>query len=552
MDTGSDLGLRKREMILVTALTAVAAVLRLWTIADWSFKGDEFGTLEWIARSPGEILSHYTQQLTMHLYLLGLRGWAALFGDSAWSLKLPSALVGVALVPLVFEIGRRWFGKEVAFVAAALVALSPLLIRYSRVARAYECVVFLSCLLFWVEGLAWSRGGVVWLLSLTLALFGLLATSLSAAPVACVLGVHAGLRLFQREERGRRWQRTAMLVLPAGLAALAVWSFYRQAMPEILVFREQWTGSGWRVDWVLPTYGHVHRSLRSIAWLLMVLGVWEGWRRHRERAQLTLLWATLPWLFFVGVGSTHAVSAFDRFVIATVPAQLLLVALGVWRIAGWARGAQRSIVGVVLSLGLLGFLVAHPSYWTRIEQKMARPFEEGLAWVSQKSRSKKDVLVLGVLGIEKPDQLEWDLELPPMIPFANATSARPDQRGRLFLLSKRFSGAETRWSEFFEVRVIEEEDAKGALVVLRGAKATAGGEAYREALTRYLEVCADIGVEGRLSVDPVRHHRRMHQVCKSLTQLAGQAADHEGRRRWEALAGEHKQRAAELQKGAER
>jgi hypothetical protein len=67
------------------------------------------------------------------------------------ALRFPSALAGVATVPIAWEIGRELAGRSpgarrVAIVTAGLVAVNPLFVWYSQEARAYALFVFLAAL----------------------------------------------------------------------------------------------------------------------------------------------------------------------------------------------------------------------------------------------------------------------------------------------------------------------------------------------------------------------------------------------------------------------
>jgi 4-amino-4-deoxy-L-arabinose transferase-like glycosyltransferase len=71
------------------------------------------------------------------LYYLVLHSWSAWFGDSEWSLRMLSALVGTATVPLVYWVGTRLFSSRAGLIAATLAAISPLQVHYSQEVRMY-------------------------------------------------------------------------------------------------------------------------------------------------------------------------------------------------------------------------------------------------------------------------------------------------------------------------------------------------------------------------------------------------------------------------------
>ncbi len=58
---------------------------------------------------------------------------------------LPSALAGIALVPVAWGIGRELAGRATAAIAtAALVAVGPIFVWYSQEARVYGLYTFAS------------------------------------------------------------------------------------------------------------------------------------------------------------------------------------------------------------------------------------------------------------------------------------------------------------------------------------------------------------------------------------------------------------------------
>jgi mannosyltransferase len=80
------------------------------------------------------------------LYSLGLHLWTGIAGDSEWALRLPSALLGVALVAAISRLSARWLGEETAVPAAWLAAGSPFLVWYAQEARNYTLLMLCACL----------------------------------------------------------------------------------------------------------------------------------------------------------------------------------------------------------------------------------------------------------------------------------------------------------------------------------------------------------------------------------------------------------------------
>ena len=65
-----------------------------------------------------------------------------LLGTSEWALRLPSAIAGIALVPVAWGIGKELADRAAAIATAAIVAVGPLFVWYSQEARVYGLFMF--------------------------------------------------------------------------------------------------------------------------------------------------------------------------------------------------------------------------------------------------------------------------------------------------------------------------------------------------------------------------------------------------------------------------
>lgn len=132
----------------LVALTLLAAALRLATLDLQSFWYDE-------AFTPVHVLhpgldatwrSFVHTENTPPLWYLVVWVWSRIAGTGEVALRLPSALAGIATVPVAWGIGRELSGRRAAILAAALVAANPLLVWYSQEARAYAFFVLFAAL----------------------------------------------------------------------------------------------------------------------------------------------------------------------------------------------------------------------------------------------------------------------------------------------------------------------------------------------------------------------------------------------------------------------
>jgi uncharacterized membrane protein len=131
------------------ALTLLGAVLRLATLGEQSFWYDEaFTPVHVLHPSLTATLRSvvHTENTPPLWYLIA---WvdARLLGTGEYALRLPSALAGIATVPLAWAIGRELTARRATAIAmAAFVAVNPLLVWYSQEARAYGLFVLFAAL----------------------------------------------------------------------------------------------------------------------------------------------------------------------------------------------------------------------------------------------------------------------------------------------------------------------------------------------------------------------------------------------------------------------
>jgi uncharacterized membrane protein len=135
---------------IVTGLSLLAAALRFGTLGDQSYHHDEIVTaVRVLGGSFGDAMNAvgYSESAPPLYYALAWP-WAQLFGTGEFGLRALSALAGVATVPVAYLIGAELRGRRTGTVAAALVAVNPMLLWYSQEARAYSLFALLAAISF--------------------------------------------------------------------------------------------------------------------------------------------------------------------------------------------------------------------------------------------------------------------------------------------------------------------------------------------------------------------------------------------------------------------
>jgi mannosyltransferase len=205
-------------LVALTAVTALAAVLRFWALGKQGFWYDE-ATTAWLIRgTPAQLLARLPHtESTPPLYYLLAWGWVRLFGDNEVGLRSLSALAGVATVPAAYAAARELAGRRTALITAVLVSVNPFLVWYSQEARSYALLVLFTTLSLWLFARARTRPSArrlaAWAAVSTVALCTHYFAIFLVLPEGALLLADPRLRLRSR--------LTSMAVVAIGVAALA-------------------------------------------------------------------------------------------------------------------------------------------------------------------------------------------------------------------------------------------------------------------------------------------------------------------------------------------
>ncbi|MCX7013650.1 MAG: glycosyltransferase family 39 protein [Candidatus Sumerlaeota bacterium] len=117
---------------------------------------DEYATWSAISLSWSDLLRDRFAAGHLPLYFALEKLWVAAAGSSGWVMRLPSVALGVTGVWLALRLGEEGFRPAAAFVAAGLLAIDPLDLWASQVARPYALVSALA-LFSSLQCMRWMR-----------------------------------------------------------------------------------------------------------------------------------------------------------------------------------------------------------------------------------------------------------------------------------------------------------------------------------------------------------------------------------------------------------
>jgi len=208
----------RHALLLIVALGAVARFATLDIPTYWF---DESLTVNQARTSiEGTWDAIRDAEVNPPLYFVGVWGWRKVLGTDEITLRVLSALLGTATVPVMYSAVRELASRRAGLIAAALTATSPLLIWYSQEVRTYPLLVFLSALSFMFFVYSLNREEPRWLVGWAVA--SVLALGTHYFAVMVVVPEAAWLLLRTAAPRAR-----AMLAIGGvGCAGLALLPLY--------------------------------------------------------------------------------------------------------------------------------------------------------------------------------------------------------------------------------------------------------------------------------------------------------------------------------------
>ncbi len=412
---------RSRAFWIVAGLTTLAAVLRFATLGVQAYHHDEIVTASRVLRGGfGHAMDAvgFSESAPPLYYALAWL-WTQVTGTGEFGLRSLSAVAGVATVPVVYLVGLELRGRRAGLMAAALVAVNPMLLWYSQEARAYALLALLCAvsLLYCVRALhgGGRRDFVLWGIASGLAL----ATHYFAVfPIAAEV-------VWLLRRRGRASLPGLGIVGLAGLALAPL------AIHQTSLAHAEWIGNftlGHRLWETAATFASGETSdiiarperpvlaLVPLALSLAALGLlaFRGSREERRAAAVPLSLA----LAAVGIPALLAVvPAGKDFVLArnVLPALvplLIAIAIGLTLPAARRLGA---IVGAALFAYSLGFCIwasAAPDLqrpdWDVVAAKIGEPEapRATVTWVLGEA-SLRYYLSSGAIQVTPADGYDW-------------------------------------------------------------------------------------------------------------------------------------------------
>jgi len=425
-------------LFAVAAAMAVAAANFLLNLGSSSLFVDEVYSLGDASVPLGSLMDRLRDtEVTPPAYFVALHEWIGRLGAEAeWEVRLPSTICAICLIPALFDLGRIVAGTSAGVVAAALGALSPLVLDYAQQVRTYAPAMLVialaaTCALRAVDGRPEARRWAIGAGLLVALGFSMHYTTLLATGPLLALIVLTGS--LSRRVRAATLAPVAVVVLALLPLMLDQLESGRQA--AISPFSEPTVrnllsifGTPWDSRLAEPVVYKVVAALittGAIVWMLA---------RGSTQARVIALGASGP-----VIGSIVATLVSDDAIITrytSISAPFALVAIGA-AVASFG-GVRRAVaIAVVLFIGFSGTLRGH--------DRDARFADARAATEAIESRWRPgDVIVTPAnnVTVNLPMLHYAGLELPPgadVVPGEDAEGVEQllAQRSRLWIVFQR-------------------------------------------------------------------------------------------------------------------
>ena len=295
---------------IFATILCIAAVLRLYAL-DSGLWYDEIWTYVHYARLPfGEIISTYRDQNQHFLYTVLAHASIVIFGDSAWSLRLPAALFGTASIWALYLFAREVTNEREALLAAGLLTFSYHHVWFSQNARGYIGLLFWTLLSSWFLVRALREGQPrLWLFYAVAASLGVY-TNTGMLFILAAHVIHYVWELVAR--RKEIWpDRWAGLFLGFCLAGFLTVLLHAFALPQMLsgLVGEESTVPAWKQPlWaVLELLKAIEINFTGViaaigALLVFGIGLWSLARTKPVVVELMILPAVACAPVVIGLG----------------------------------------------------------------------------------------------------------------------------------------------------------------------------------------------------------------------------------------------------------
>lgn len=141
-----------RPKVILLALVITGAILRFWNIGFQNMTWDEEFTIKFAGTgitAAQLFIKSLTTDCNPPLYYLAAHFSMLVFGETATAIRIPSAIAGVLLIPVMYFIGREYKDELFGLLIATFTTIFYNFIFYSRYGRSYSIALLFFSITFY-------------------------------------------------------------------------------------------------------------------------------------------------------------------------------------------------------------------------------------------------------------------------------------------------------------------------------------------------------------------------------------------------------------------
>ena len=377
-------------------LTSAALALRAIGLNSGLWYDEILALIESIRSPLYSIVTEFPGN-NQHTLFSVLAHWStSVFGEHAWSVRLPSVVFGVASVPVLYLFARQFVTRLEALLACVLLTTAYHHVWFSQNARGYAALAFLTLLCSWLLLRGLRRGrtiDAVWYgLAAALGVYAHLTMMflvLSHALLCAASGVFA-----RREDLiRRRWRFAVTAFVLAAVFTLLLYS------PILLAVQQFFDQHPNRSTPATPVWavGELIRGLKvglgaGIGAFVAAVFFAAGVHSYFRQSPFVTGVFVLPGLVTVGAAMALGRPIFPRFVFFLIGFALLVAVRGALEVGRWL-GRGRTVAGpaLVLAMAVVSLISLIPNY-----RYPKQDFEGALRFVEARRAAAEKIVTVGL------------------------------------------------------------------------------------------------------------------------------------------------------------
>lgn len=367
--------MKNKSLFFLLLFLIIASAIEIYNLDSISLWHDEAFSALLTRYDIKEMV--YRTGLDVHppFYYLALKAWAPVFGDSLFSLRLPSVIFSIVSVLIFYFLVKKVFqNKNLALFTSILLAFNSFFMQFAMEMRMFALgnLLIIASTYLLIKSLE-SKKITAWILyaiTICLAIYTHYYTVFSIA----AQGIYFLYHIFQKEKfkisqwfKNQDFQKGTLSYI---LAAI----FYIPWLKTFLFQVQQVQESYWIPEiniWSIPnTFFKLTTGLNidpSKYWyiLLGLMGLVLGaivFSLKESKTKEKWLFFSLLTMPFVGAGLMSVKSSIylDRYFIFVLPFYLLFLAISIFSIK------NKTIKNILIVVTVLANMVAFPIYWSNL------------------------------------------------------------------------------------------------------------------------------------------------------------------------------------------